>query len=151
MGGRPLAIAALVTWLFTAGFGSFMLIRWASRGGVRRVAGTATHFPPVRVFSHFGLAAAGLIVWIVYLVTDVSLLAWIAFFDLVVVALIGGVLVRRWTLDGRAAMAAGDQVEADRVDLAEQDIPRLPVVLHGIFASSTLVLVLLTALGIGEG
>jgi manganese efflux pump family protein len=145
-----LAIAALVTWLFTAGFGTFMVLRWASRGGVRHVAGTDTHFPPVRVFSHLGLAAAGLIVWIIYLVTDSSVLAWIAFFDLVAVALIGGVLVRRWTLDGRAAMAAGDRVETDKVDLAEQHIPRLPVVLHGVFASSTLVLVLLAALGIGE-
>ena len=27
-----MAIAALVTWLITAGFGSFMLIRWATRG-----------------------------------------------------------------------------------------------------------------------
>jgi hypothetical protein len=145
-----LAIAALVTWLITASFGFFMLIRWATRGGVRRVAGAGTHFPPVRVFSHVGLAAAGLIVWIIYLVTDISFLAWIAFIDLVGVALIGGVLVRRWTLDGRAAMTAGDRVEVDKVDLAEQHIPRLPVVVHGIFASSTLVLVLLTALGIGE-
>jgi manganese efflux pump family protein len=145
-----LAIAALVTWLITASFGFFMLIRWASRGGVRRVAGADTHFPPVRVFSHVGLAAAGLIIWIVYLVTDSSVLAWIAFVDLVLVALIGGVLVRRWTLDGRAAMQAGDRVEANKVDLAEQHIPRPAVVLHGIFASSTLLLVLLTALGIGE-
>jgi manganese efflux pump family protein len=114
-----LAIAALVTWLVTASFGFFMVIRWASRGGVRRTAGTDTHFPPVRVFSHLGLAAAGLIVWIIYLVTDSSVLSWIAFFELVAVALIGGVLVRRWTLDGRAAMAAGDRVEADTVDLAE--------------------------------
>ena len=145
-----MAIAALVTWLITASFGFFMLIRWATRGGVRRVAGAGTHFPPVRVFSHVGLAVAGLIVWIIYLVTDISLLAWIAFVDLVGVALIGGVLVRRWTLDGRAAMKPGDRVQADKVDLAEQHIPRLPVVVHGIFASSTLVLVLLTALGIGE-
>jgi hypothetical protein len=146
-----LAIAALVTWVITAGFGSFMLIRWASRGGVRHVEGVGTHFPPVRVFSHFGLAAAGLVVWIIYLVTDSSVLAWIAFADLVLVALLGGILVTRWTLDGRAAMTAGDQLEANRVDLAEQHIPRLPVVLHGIFASSTLLLVLLAALGIGEG
>jgi hypothetical protein len=37
------------------------------------------------------------------------------------------------------------------VDLAEQHIPRPPVVLHGIFAVSTVVLVLLTALGVGPG
>jgi hypothetical protein len=39
----------------------------------------------------------------------------------------------------------------DGVELAEQHIPRAPVVLHGIFAISTFVLVLLSALGVGEG
>lgn len=144
-----MSVAALVSWVITAGFGFFMLMRWASRGGVRHVAGAGTHFPPARVFTHFGLAAAGLVVWIFYLVTGSSALAWIAFADLVLVALLGGLLVRRWAKDGRAAMSAGRRSGAAEVDLAEQHIPRPPVVLHGIFAATTLVLVLLTALGIG--
>ncbi len=142
-------IAALVTWVITAAFGSFMLVRWLSRGGLRRGGATATHFPPSRVFTHFGLAAGGLVVWIAYLVTDNTVLAWIAFADLVLVASLGGLLVRRWATDGRAAMR-GDP-RPDAVELAEQHIPRPPVVLHGIFAVSTLVLVLLSALGVGEG
>ena len=141
-------IAALVTWIITALIGSFMLIRWVSRGGLRR-QGAATHFPPARVFAHFGLAAAGLILWISYLVTDSTVVAWIAFAALVPVALLGGLLVRRWVKDGRAAMR-GDTAP-DGVELAEQHIPRPPVVLHGIFAVSTFVLVLLSALGVGEG
>ena len=150
-----MAIAALITWIITAGFGAFMLARWASRGGVRHAEGAGTNLPPYRVFTHFGLAVAGLILWIVYLVTDSTLLAWIAFADLVVVASIGLVMVMQWAKDGRAAMAAaaasGGQFRADAsgVDLAEQHIPRPPVVLHGIFAVSTVVLVLLSALGIG--
>ncbi len=148
-----MSIAALVTWVITAGFGFFMLIRWATRGGVRKVDGAETHLPPVRVFTHFGLAAAGLIVWIIYLVTGATLLAWIAVADLVLVAIIGVVMVRQWAKDGRAAMAAATAGAAPDgaggPDLAEQHIPRPPVVLHGIFAVSTLVLVLFTALGIG--
>jgi preprotein translocase subunit SecG len=148
-----MSIAALITWVITAGFGFFMLIRWATRGGLRRVPGAETHLPPVRVFSHFGLAAAGLVVWIIYLVTNSTLLAWIAFADLVLVAIIGLVMVRQWAKDGRAAMAATTagavRSDASGVDLAEQHIPRPPVVLHGIFAVSTVILVLLTALGIG--
>jgi hypothetical protein len=148
-----MSIAALVTWIITAGFGFFMLIRWATRGGVRKVEGAETHLPPVRVFTHFGLAAAGLIVWIIYLVTGATLLAWIAVAALVIVATIGVVMVRQWAKDGRAAMAAATAGAAPSSgagpDLAEQHIPRPPVVLHGIFAVSTLVLVLLTALGIG--
>ena len=149
-----MAIAALVTWIITAGFGFFMLVRWATHGGLRKVEGAETHLPPVRVFTHFGLAAAGLIVWIIYLVTDNTLLAWIAVADLVVVATIGVVMVRQWAKDGRAAMAAAAAGTAPSSgggpDIAEQHIPRPPVVLHGIFAVSTLVLVLLTALGLGE-
>jgi hypothetical protein len=37
------------------------------------------------------------------------------------------------------------------LDLAEQHIPRSPVVLHGILAVSTVVLVLLAAAGVGQG
>ena len=148
-----MSIAALVTWVITAGFGFFMLIRWATRGGVRKVDGAETHLPPVRVFTHFGLAAAGLIVWIIYLVTGATLLAWIAVADLVLVAILGVVMARQWAKDGRAAMATATagavRSDAGGVDLAEQHIPRAPVVLHGIFAVSTLVLVLFTALGIG--
>ena len=150
-----MAIAALITWIITAGFGAFMLARWASRGGVRHAEGAGTNLPPYRVFTHFGLAVAGLILWIVYLVTDSTLLAWIAFADLVVVASIGLVMVMQWAKDGRAAMAAAAanggsfRADASGVDLAEQHIPRPPVVLHGIFAVSTVVLVLLSALGIG--
>jgi len=160
-----MSIAALITWIVTAGFGFFMLIRWATRGGVKKVDGAGTHLPPVRVFTHFGLAAAGLIIWIIYLLTDSTILAWIAVVDLVIIAIIGVVMVRQWAKDGRAAMAAAAagagganagtvearRVDAGTVDLAEQHIPRPPVVVHGIFAVSTLILVLLTALGVGPG
>ena len=149
-----MSIAALITWIITAGFGFFMLIRWATRGGLRKVAGAETHLPPVRVLTHFGLAAAGLIVWIIYLVTGAGLLTWIAVAALVLVAIIGVVMVRQWAKDGRAAMAAATAGAAPSggtsgPDLAEQHIPRPPVVLHGIFAVTTVVLVLLTALGMG--
>ncbi len=107
-----MSIAALITWIVTAGFGFFMLIRWATRGGVRKVDGAGTHLPPVRVFTHFGLAAAGLIIWIIYLVTDSTILAWIAVVDLVIIAIIGVVMVRQWAKDGRAAMAAAAGAEA---------------------------------------
>jgi hypothetical protein len=148
-----MSLAALVTWLITAGFGFFMLVRWATRGGLRKVDGAGTHLPPVRVFTHFGLAVAGLILWIIYLVTGNTTLAWIAAADLVVVASIGLVMARQWAKDGRAAMAAATagaaRADAGGVDLAEQHIPRPPLLIHGVFAVSTLVLVVLTALGIG--
>jgi hypothetical protein len=142
------SIAALIAWVITVGFGSFMLARWVRHGGLRRAGGGSTHFAPARVFSHFLLALGGLIVWIAYLATSNAVLAWIAFADLVLVGLLGGLLVRRWAKDGRAA--AGGRSPAVDVDLAEQHIPRAPVVLHGTFASITFILVLLSAVGIGR-
>ena len=143
-----MAIAALVAWLVTAGIGFFMLMRWVRRGGLTRGPGAATHFPPAVVLTHFGLAVGGLVAWIAYVATARPVFAWLACADLVLVATLGGLLVRRWTIDGRAAMAAGPQ--SKQVDLAEQHIPRPPVVLHGIFAVSTVVLVLMSALGVGQ-
>ena len=144
-----MAIAALVTWVMTAGAGLFMLLRWVRAGGLRRGGAATTHFPPARVLTHLGLATGGLVVWVLYLLSGSALLAWIAFAVLVLVAMLGGLLVRRWAADGRAAMR-GDPSMAG-LDLAEQHIPRSPVVLHGILAVSTVVLVLLAAAGVGQG
>jgi hypothetical protein len=144
-----------VTWLVTAGLGFFMLATWVRAGGVRTgaasdtgaagaVAPTAhpagTHFPPPLVFGHFLLAAAGLVLWIVYLVVDSEALAWVALVILVVVAAGGDFLVLRWYKDRRQSGA----------QLAEQSIPPAAVYAHGLFAVATIVLVFLTALGVGE-
>ena len=141
-----MSIAALITWVITAGLGSYMVATWRKHGGLRSGSPT-THLPPARVFTHLGLAVVGLLVWIIFVVTHVALWAWVAVADLVVVAALGAILVRRWIVDGRQAMSGGSS--ASLPELAEQHISRAPVVLHGTFASITFVLVILTALGIG--
>jgi hypothetical protein len=126
-----MAIAALITWLVTAVGGFFMLGTWISKGGHR--PGSGTRLAPGLVFSHFLLAAAGLVVWIVYLVNKSDGLAWTAFVLLLPVALLGFTMFARW-LPARSASTA------------ESSFP-MPVVLgHGLFAATTLVLVLLEAL-----
>lgn len=141
-----MSIAALITWVITAGLGSYMVATWRKNGGLTGDA-ESTHLPPARVFTHLGLAVAGLVVWIVFVATGARVWAWIAVADLVLVAVLGGLLVRRWTIDGRLAMTGG--ASASLGDLAEQHIARPPVVLHGVFAASTLVLVVLAAAGVG--
>jgi len=138
-----MAVAALITWVITAGFGAWMLSIWVGRRGT--TAGAGTNFAAARVYSHFGLAVLGLILWIIYLITDSSILAWIAFADLVLIALLGALLVARWSKDRRAAAPAGTGT-----DLAEQHIPVAAVALHGVFAVTTFVLVLLVAAGVGS-
>ena len=70
-----LGLVALFMWLITVGLGSAMMVRWIAHGGLRR---DHARFPPPMIFAHFGLAVAGLLVWISYLVTGLTSVAWIA-------------------------------------------------------------------------
>src|SRR4051812_49747863 len=87
--------------------------------------------PPL-IMSHFLLAAAGLVLWIVYVATDSDALAWIAFALLAIVAVLGftmfGVWVKqRQSPEARAAVPGpGEPPEP-----AEQHFPVAIVALHG--------------------
>src|ERR687885_2652269 len=98
--------AALVTWVLTAGGGFVLLSIWLARGGMRQREGGNQIRPPL-ILSHFLLAAGGLVVWIVYLISDEDALAWIAFVVLAVVALLGWTMFAIWPRrrQGRAATA----------------------------------------------
>ena len=129
-----MAIAALITWLITAVGGFIMLGLWISRGGHRPDSGS--RLAPGLVFGHFALAVIGLILWIIYLVNDSDALAWVAFIVLLPVALLGFTMLARW-------------IPARRSSTAESRFPVAVVAGHGLFAATTLVLALLTALEVG--
>lgn len=135
-------IAALVTWLATALGGFYMLGTWIARGGLK---GGTSHLPVPVVLGHFALAAVGLIVWIVYLVTGGNALAWAALGLLLPVALLGFAMFARWLPVHRDRASA--PVGGDVAVPAERHFPVAVVVGHGLFAVVTVVLVLLTALG----
>ncbi|MGC0334431.1 hypothetical protein RKD23_007421 [Streptomyces sp. SAI-170] len=146
-------IAALITWVVTALGGFYMLGTWIQRGGIRQQQSGTSRLPAPAVFGHFALAAVGLVVWIIYVVADKSALAWTAFALLLPVALLGFLMLARWIPVHRdrgtaeAATAAGPGPEA--AVPAERHFPVAVVVAHGLLAVVTLVLVLLTALGVG--
>ena len=84
--------AALIAWVITAGGGFVLLSIWLMRGGMRQQQEAGNRIRPPLILSHFLLAAGGLVVWIIYLVADKDVLAWIAFAILAVVAVLG------WTM-----------------------------------------------------
>jgi hypothetical protein len=137
--------AALVTWVLTAGGGFVMLAIWLKHGGPQRARDEGKRIRPPLLFAHFGLAATGLVLWIVYLATDSESLAWIAFALLLVVALLGFTMLSIW-LSQRSRRTA---TTAD-TDPPEQRFPVSIVGLHGVLAATTLVLVLLSAAGVGS-
>ncbi|MBV9844512.1 MAG: hypothetical protein JOZ47_05515, partial [Kutzneria sp.] len=102
------------------------------------------------IFGHFVLAAAGLVLWIIYLFADRESLAWVAFALLVPVALLGFVMLARWipTYRARATATVGG-AGASTAAPAEKHFPVAIVGGHGLLAVATVVLVLLTALGVG--
>ncbi|HEX9336414.1 MAG TPA: hypothetical protein VF892_11035 [Pseudonocardiaceae bacterium] len=148
-----MSIAALIAWVVTAIGGFVLLGTWIANGGTSTPR--TSHFPPAVIFGHFALAAAGLVVWIIYLIANSAVLAWIAFALLVPVALLGFTMFARWipTYRARATVAAGSGgpgaiAATDRAP-AEQRFPVAVVGAHGVLAIVTVVLVLLTALGVG--
>ena len=139
--------AALITWVLTAGGGFVLLSIWLARGGLRQGDGGNRIRPPL-ILSHFLLAAGGLVVWIIYLAKDKDALAWIAFAVLAVVAVLGWTMFAIWWRRRQARPAV---VEAATPGTpAEQHFPVPVVALHGVLAVTTVVLVFLTAIGVGD-
>jgi manganese efflux pump family protein len=138
--------AALITWVATAGGGFVMLAIWLARGGMRQGREPGNRIRPPLILSHFLLAAAGLVLWIVYLASDSDALAWVAFAILAVVAALGWTMFAIW-YQRRQRSAAREAV--DPATPAEQHFPVSIVALHGLLAVTTVVLVFLTAVGVG--
>jgi hypothetical protein len=139
--------AALIAWVLTAGGGFVLLSIWLMRGGMRQQRESGNRIRPPLIMSHFLLAAGGLVVWIIYLANDKDALAWIAFAVLAVVAVLGWTMFAIWLRRRQAGVRGADVAASGKP--AEQHFPVSVVTLHGLLAVTTVVLVLLTALGVG--
>jgi manganese efflux pump family protein len=139
--------AALILWLLTAAGGFIMLTIWLRNDGLATARLQGARIRPPLLFSHFLLAAAGLVLWIVYLVNDNDTVKWIAFALLLIVALLGFTMLGIW-LSRRRAPRHAEPALADDLP-AEQRFPSSIVTLHGVAAATTLVLVFLTNIGVG--
>jgi hypothetical protein len=144
--------AALIAWVVTAGGGFVLLAIWLSRGGMRQGAEAGSRIPPPLVLSHFLLAATGLVIWIIYVATDSDALAWIAFVLLAVVAVLGFTMFAIWYQRRQRGPVAATGVTGNPGSSEtppEQRFPVAVVGLHGALAVTTVVLVFLTAVGVG--
>ena len=145
-----------------------MMARWITRGGYRRARRGNAGLPPSLIFTHFGLAVAGLLAWIAYLATGLAAVAWAACGLLLPVAGLGMALVPlapralprrpRPGRDGpgRQAVPAGAAAGTAMVPGAAAagpgrrsaaTHPSLIVAAHGVFAVATILFALLAAVG----
>jgi hypothetical protein len=135
-------VGALLAWLATAASGGWVLARWLLAGGspLRRTTTTA---PPAMILGHAGAGALGLVLWTCFTLSGWAALAWIALGLLAPVAGLGmGVLLLGLPGPVRPDIGARSPGRRARV-------PVLAIVGHGLFAVTTLLLVLMAAIGAG--
>jgi hypothetical protein len=149
-----MSIIALITWITAAAGGLYLVSIWLIEYDKEFQAAAATRLPPLVLVSHITLAVGGLLVWAAYLIFDTNNLAWLAVLALLLAASLGIIMAIRWVGVYREtrAMKLQAAIDARPIGLGppERNFP-LPVVIgHGVFAVTTIALVLLTALGVGS-
>jgi len=146
-------VAALISWLITASGGLYLLVIWLIENEAGGRGAAASRLPLPVISGHALLATGGLVAWIGYLITGRRTLAWASVALLVMVALLGLTMVSRWIRVYRAFVPAGGRPgPADLLAApAERNFPLFVVLAHGLLAVTTTALVVLAALGVGEG
>jgi hypothetical protein len=102
-----LGLATLLTWVFTAGIGAYMLRSLVIHGALRRQRSVRDGLSPRVLYGHFSLALTGLVVWAVFVVTGWGPLAWVAVVLLAPAIGLGICTVTLWTPYPRPAGDAG--------------------------------------------
>lgn len=133
--GLPLGIAALLAWVCTAAAGAYLMAGWLS-GVMRRRRLRLAGLVPVTVFGHFGLAVAGLGIWLAFLITGAPVLAWVGVGLIVVIAGLG-----------MGALSAALPEPSRGAAPARARLPVTVIAIHGMLATATILLVLLAAIG----
>jgi hypothetical protein len=146
---------ALGTWLITLALGLWMMSRWILRRRLPHTRAGRLRRPPALNAAHLALASTGLVIWIVYLATRVTGLAWAACVLLLPVAGLGMGLVfvppsvspaDSAAAQALSAAAAGDRAGGDSSRSGRP--PVFAVAAHIAFATATILLAVLTAIGV---
>jgi hypothetical protein len=167
---ETVAYAALITWFTGVLLGLYMLTVWLIENDVTTRRAAPSRLPVPVILTHLTLAVSGLALWVAYLILDRVMLAWTAFALLGVIVLLGLTMFARWipvyrepvpapatsqtvpadsVFQAAPAKNAGQTVEEALAIPAEGNFPVAVVAMHGLLAGFTLVLVFLTAMGVG--
>jgi manganese efflux pump family protein len=158
-----MSVLGLITWILAAGFGVYLLSIWLFGYDKDLRFAAATRLPPPVLAGHVMAAGGALVLWIAYLIWDNDRLAWFGVAILVVAAVLGLVMSFRWisvyrakrasgrvVMTGPTAPAAGVYASREAADWPpERDFPLPAVIIHGVFAVTTLTFFLLTAIAAG--
>jgi hypothetical protein len=155
-------LIALFTWITTAGGGLYLLSIWLIEYDKDFQSVAATRLPPPVLAAHVLMAGGGLVLWAWYLIYDQDEVAWLSVAALGTAVTLGSFMAIRWIGVYRASRARAARLalvpQHGRVAVLDRPRPPEPpernfpvpvVIAHGAFAAVTVVLVLLTAFGVG--
>ena len=92
-----LGLATLLTWIFTASIGAYMLRSLVRHGALGRQRSVRDGLSPRVLYGHFSLALSGLVVWAAFLATGWGPLTWVAVALLTPAIGLGICTVTLWT------------------------------------------------------
>jgi hypothetical protein len=149
----PMALIAFIAWMITAAAGLGLVSIWIIE---RDEESAASRLPKTVVSAHGLLAVIGLAVWAMYLLMDADRLAWTAAAILVVVFLLGSTMAVRYVRVYRAyktpapvLVPVGSRITSiEEPAPPERHLPIALVITHGVMATVTIALVVLTALDV---
>jgi hypothetical protein len=152
-GQLSVRLAALAAWLATAIPGAYLLTGWLARDGRRRVI-PRPGVPSAVPIGHAALAITGLLIWIAFTVTSAAALAWA---DVGVTWVIAGLGMATLLAASSEQRVIGTSTQGAALVVVTKTsttpfptrAPVIAIALHGILATLTILLVLVSAVGIG--
>ena len=148
-----MGVAALISWFVTAFVGLYLLAVWHIENEVTPRGAVASRLPAPVIFGHLLHALAGLVVWVIHLVSHSSTLGWTALGLLVAIGGLGLTMFTRW-IPVHAAYVAAESTRGMSAEFdfpAERAFPLSVVITHGVLAVTTVTLVVLAMLGVAGG
>jgi manganese efflux pump family protein len=137
-----MGVAALISWLVTAFIGLYLVAVWLIENDVSDRGAIRSRLPGQVIGGHVLLALGGLMVWVLYLLSDEDAVGWATLGILGGIAVLGLAMFTRWIPVHRAFVAAEFAFPAERA------FPVAMVAGHGLLAFTTFTLVMLTVLGV---
>ena len=148
-----MGVAALISWFVTAFVGLYLVAVWLIENDVSQEGTVRSRLPGPVILGHVLLALSGLVTWVVHLLFGSASWGWAAMGILGGIAALGLTMFTRW-IPVHAAFVAAESTRGMSAEFdfpAERAFPLTVVIIHGLLAVTTLTLVLLTMLGVGEG
>ena len=143
-----MSIAALFAWILTVFGGLVLLMIWIIEYDSEFQGSAATRLPIPVISTHALLGMGGLAVWFSYILIDQDRLAWASVAVVGTAAVLGLAMAARWVRVYRSFARPGPGLASKRAIPPERNFPLPVVILHGLLAVTTVVLVLFTALGV---